>query len=324
MPQDTPYFGVDLGGTNIQAAIYVPGKQGGEIVVRDGTKTNAAEGAEAVIQRIVTLCDKLLDKADMKRSDIAGLGIGAPGAIDIDQGVVLRAPNLNWNNYPLAKALGGAFEFPVVIDNDVNVGAWGEYCAGAGAPYGDQLTIFVGTGVGGGLILQGQLYRGPRHTAGEIGYTLIESSGILGRRNVEDMASRTNMIRRLTTLIQSNRPSIVPDLVGGDLSQIHSMVLAQAQQAGDELTLEVIADAARYIGIAAANAVTLLSLSCVVVGGGATEALGEPWIKQVTQAFQQHVFPPDLRDTPILACTLENNAGPIGAALLAQERLDAR
>ncbi|XAM00032.1 ROK family protein [Phycisphaeraceae bacterium D3-23] len=323
MPKSSRYLGIDLGGTNIQAAVYEPGKKGeGEVVVRDSTKTHATEGSKAVIDRIVKLCDKLLDKAEMKRKDIAGLGIGAPGAIDIDKGIVLRAPNLDWSDFPLAKVLGKEFDFPVVVDNDVNVGAWGEYSAGAGKDFGDQMAIFVGTGIGAGLVLNGKLYHGPRFTAGEIGHTVIEGSGILGRRTVENMASRSNMVRRLTVLIQSNRPSIVPDLVEGDLTRIRSKILAQAQKEGDELTLEVIADAARYVGMAIASAVTLLSLDCVVVGGGATEALGKPWMKQVNQAFKRHVFPEELRDVPVIAGTLDDNAGPIGAALLAQQKID--
>ncbi|MFI4861463.1 MAG: ROK family protein [Phycisphaerales bacterium JB063] len=322
MSKSSRYLGIDLGGTNIQAAIYEPDKKGkGEVVVRDSTKTIAIEGSQAVIDRIVKLCDKLIDKAGMKRKDIAGLGIGAPGAIDIDKGVVLRAPNLDWNNFPLAKVLSKEFDFPIVVDNDVNVGAWGEYHAGAGKDFGDQMAIFVGTGIGAGLVLNGKLYHGPRFTAGEIGHTVIEGSGVLGRRSVEDMASRTNMVRRLTALIQSNRPSIVPDLVEGDLTRIRSKILAQAQKEGDELTLEVIADAARYVGMAIASAVTLLSLDCVVVGGGATEALGKPWMKQIEQSFKRHVFPNELQDVPVIAGILDDNAGPIGAALLAQQKI---
>jgi len=321
MSKEQPYLGVDLGGTNIQAAIYVPGKKGaGELLVRAGTKTLATEGAKAVIGRITGLCDKLIDKADLKRSDIAGLGIGAPGAIDIKNGVVLRAVNLDWDDYPLAKVLGKEYKFPIVVDNDVNVGAWGEYRAGAGRGFDSQMAIFVGTGIGAGLVLNKQLFHGERFTAGEIGHTVIESSGVLGRRTVENMASRTNMVRRIRILIESNRASIVPELVDGDLTRIRSKILAKAQEAGDELTLEVIADAAKVVGMAIANAVTLLSLPCVVVGGGATEALGKPWMKQVRAAFKQHVFPSDLKDVEIVASQLEDDSGPIGAALLASDR----
>lgn len=313
------FIGVDLGGTNIQCAVYDADKQ--DILVRDGTKTKAKDGSDAVVGRIEKLARKLLDEAKLEEADIVGLGIGAPGAIDFDHGLVLDAPNLGWTDYPLQKELGSKFKFPVTIDNDVNVGAWGEYKAGAGKGYDEQMAVFVGTGVGAGLIIHGKLYQGTNHTAGEIGHTIVGGRGTLGHRTVEDLASRTSMVRRLRHMIEYNHPSIVPELVDGDLSKIRSKVIAQAFEAGDPLTLEVVADAARYVGMAIANAVTLLSLPCVVVGGGATEALGKPWMKQVRENFERHVFPDKLRKIKIVASELEDNAGPVGAALLAAERL---
>lgn len=313
----TLYFGIDLGGTNIQAAIYDTKKQ--EVIVRDGTKTKAAEGADAVIGRIEKLCNKLLDKAELKADDIAGLGIGAPGAIDIKKGVVLRAPNLDWDKFPLRDELSKRFPFDVVVDNDVNVGAWGEYRAGAGRGHDEQMAIFIGTGVGAGLVLGGQIYHGSNHTAGEIGHTVVGGRGSLGHRTVEDLASRTSMVRRLRHLIDANHKSVVTELVDGDLTKIRSKVLAQAFDQGDALTVEVVEDAARYIGMAIANTVTLLSLPCVVVGGGASEAMGKPWLKLVRNAFEEHVFPKKLKETKIVLSELEDNAGPIGAALLASD-----
>ncbi|MGB0768182.1 MAG: ROK family protein, partial [Phycisphaeraceae bacterium] len=211
--------------------------------------------------------------------------------------------------------------FPVAIDNDVNVGAWGEYKAGAGRGYDEQLAIFVGTGVGGGLVIHGQLYRGTGHTAGEIGHTIVGGRGSLGHRTVEDLASRTSMVRRLRHMIEYNHKSVVTELVDGDLSKIRSKVLAQAFKQGDDLTVEVVEDAARYIGMAIANTVTLLSLPCVVIGGGASEALGKPWLKLVRAAFEKHVFPDKLKETKLVLSELEDNAGPIGAALLAADAL---
>lgn len=317
--KDKLYLGIDLGGTNIQAAIY--SAQAGEIVVRDGIKTKAKDGSEGVVGRIEKLCNRLIEEAGLKADELAGLGIGAPGAIDIARGVVLRAPNLGWDHYPLRDELAKRFPFAVTVDNDVNVGAWGEYKAGAGKGHDEQMAIFVGTGVGAGLVLGGKLYHGTNHTAGEIGHNVIAGRGALGHRTVEDMASRTNMVRNLRNMIESNHASCVPELVNGDLSKIRSKVLAQAQEQGDPLTLEIISDAARYVGMAIANVVTMLSLPCVVVGGGATEALGKPWMKQIRTSFEKHVFPSTLKDIKIVASELEDNAGPIGAALLAAERL---
>jgi len=323
MAKDAHFLGIDLGGTNIQAGIYKAEKKidRKNLVVRDGTKTKAEGGSEAVLERIEKLCLKLIEKAGLKPGDIAGLGIGAPGAIDIDKGMVLRAPNLGWDDFPLCKKLGERLPFKVTVDNDVNVGAWGEYMAGAGRGHRDLMAIFVGTGVGAGLVIHGKLYHGVRFTAGEIGHTVVQGNGLLGRRTVEDLASRTSMVRRLVRLIESYHKSSVPKMVDGDLSKVRSKILAQAQQEGDALTLQIIADAADYIGIAIANAVTLMSLPCVVVGGGATEALGEDWMKQVREAFKKNVFPSELKDTKIVASELEDDAGVIGAALLAVERL---
>ena len=313
----TPYLGIDLGGTNIQCALV----EGGKVIERAGTKTKAEEGAEIVLKRIVKLADKVLDAASVKKKDVGGLGIGAPGAVDITTGVVLKAVNLGWDNYPLAKELGDAAGLPVAVDNDVNVGAWGEFKEGAGKKHTDLFAIFVGTGIGGGLVLNGNLYHGPLLTAGEIGHTLISADAGVGRRTVEDLASRGNMVRLIVHLIESGHPSIIPELVGGDLTKVRSKILAQALSQKDPLTVEVVQRAAYYVGVTIANVVTLLSLPCVVVGGGATEAMGKTWMHQVRGAFLQHVFPEELRECEVVASALEDDAGTIGAALLAEQRL---
>lgn len=311
--EHTPTLGIDLGGTNIQCGVVAEGK----VTHRDGTKTKADEGSEAVIKRIAKLCDDVLDKASLKRKDIAALGIGAPGAIDIKKGVVLNAPNLNWKDFPLSKVLTKEMGMPVVVDNDVNVGAWGEHQAGAGKGFDDLFAVFVGTGVGGGLVLNNQIYHGSNHTAGEIGHTLLRADAGLGRRSVEDLASRTNIVNLLVQLIEGGHKSIIPELVGGDLSRIRSKILAKAVKDKDPLTLEVAQRAATYIGMAIANTVTLLSLPCVVVGGGATEAMGKTWMNWVREAFDDYVFPPELKSCKIVASELQDDAGLLGAGLLA-------
>jgi glucokinase len=311
---ETPYLGIDLGGTNIQAGVVI----GGKIRVRDSTKTKAAEGADAVIKRIAKLSDKLLDEASLKRSDLGAVGIGAPGAIDIAKGKVITAVNLGWSDYPLAKVLREELGRPVVVDNDVNAGAWGEYRAGAGRGYADLFAIFVGTGIGGGLVLNHGVYHGIHHTAGEIGHTLLTANAGLGRRTVEELASRTSIVNLLVQLIEAGRPSVITKLVDGDYSKVRSKVLGQALREEDPLTIEVVKRAAMHVGMTIANVVTLLSLPCVVVGGGATEAMGKPWMKWITEAFEAAVFPPELRACRILASTLGDDAGVIGAALLAE------
>ena len=308
-----PYLGIDLGGTNIQAALVVDGK----IRQRADTKTKADLGSAEVLRRIVKCCDKLVDAEGIKRKDLAGAGIGAPGAIDISSGVVLTAVNLGWKHFPLSQALGEELGMPVVVDNDVNVGVWGEYRAGAGRGFDDLFGVFIGTGIGGGLVLNRRIFHGANHTAGEIGHTLLRADAGLGRRTVEDLASRTSMAELLVKLIQTGRPSIISELVDGDYSKVRSKVLAKAIAADDPLTMEVVKQAARHVGMTIANVVTLLSLPCAVVGGGATEAFGERWMQWITESFKQCVFPAELGECKIVASQLGDDAGPLGAAMLA-------
>ena len=318
MASDTPHLGIDLGGTNIQAGLVV----GGKVVERDDTKTRAEDGLDAVLGRIVKLAEGLADARGIKLKDLGGAGIGAPGAIDIETRTVDVAVNLGWRDVPLGKLLEKKLGVPVTVDNDVNVGVWGERVGGAGKGFNDVLGVFVGTGIGGGLVLDGKLVHGHFMSAGEIGHTVMKADAPLGRRTLEDLASRTNIVRHLLHLIDTGHPSTLLDIADGDRSRIRSKVLSKAVQRKDALVLEVVQDAAHYLGVAIANMVTMLSLPCVVVGGGLTEATGGTWIRAVRRSFAEHVFPPRLGDdVKLVASTLGDDAGVLGAAELAKSRL---
>lgn len=309
------YLGIDLGGTNITAGV-LDGQN--KLIARKRAKTKAERGSERVIRRIVKLVEEVTAAAELEPGQLGGLGIGAPGVVDTQRGVVIEAVNLRWSNLPLASRLREAVDLPIFVDNDVNVGTWGEYQLGAGRGYQELLGVFVGTGIGGGLVIQGKLYRGSRHSAGEIGHTILNADGPRGRRTLENLASRTAVVDQLRQLIRANAPSQLLELSEGDLDKIRSKALAKAVAAKDPLTLEVLEQAAAYVGTAIANAVTLLSLPCVVLGGGLTEALGPWWVEQVTQAFAARVFPESLQSCRIVPSGLGDDAGVIGAALLAR------
>jgi len=316
---DAPYLGIDLGGTNIQGGVVV----GGKVIARDSTKTKSAEGSEAVVKRIVKLCEELVDEAGFKKSEIAGLGIGAPGAVDHRTGTVIKAVNLGWEDYPLAEVLGDAVKWPVTVDNDVNVAAWGEYRAGAAKKLkkvDSLLAVWCGTGVGGGLVLDDQLFHGARFTAGEIGHTVVRSGAGRGRRTLEDLAGRKNVVELLTRLMQTGHASAMDDIVDGDYGRIRSKALAAALEQKDPLTTELLKEAATAVGHAIASTVTLLSLPAVVLGGGVSDALGDRWANWVRSAFDDAVFPEVLRSTEIVVGALGDDAGVIGSALLARER----
>lgn len=315
-----PIVGIDLGGTNMQIGV-VDGANA--IIGTARKKTQAEEGMEKVLDRLVKGVQQACEEAGLTVRDLGGVGVGAPSPIDATSGMVLDAVNLGWRDVPLADILGERLGVPVSVDNDVNVAVYGEWKLGAGQGVSDLLGIWLGTGVGGGLILSDRLYGGGFHTAGEIGHCILFPGGPLGARNVENFCSRTNVVKRLETLIKSNYKSSLLEMAEGDLSKVKSKLIARAYQEGDELTRTVVDEAAHLVGIAAANAVTLLSLPRVILGGGLTEAVGEPLVKKVKQSCRHYAFPDRCKAVEVVASKLEDNAGLLGAALIARERLVA-
>jgi glucokinase len=213
----------------------------------------------------------------------------------------------------------------VVVDNDVNGAVWGEFCLGAAKPPkgatggGDALGVWMGTGVGGGLVIHGRLFYGSFFTAGEVGWCSLFPDGKKGRRTVEDFCSRTGMARTISQRLKHHPKSKVYEFTDGTGEITGSKQLAKAYRAGDKLTREVVHEAADLLGIAIANYVTVLSVDTVVIGGGVTEALGEPYVRRIRKSFRKFVFPKRCADARLVITALKDNAGILGAALLARE-----
>jgi glucokinase len=311
--------GIDLGGTHMQIGVVDPT---GRIVAEHRATTGAADGQEAVIGRIADGVREACRRAGLDLEHLRGVGIAAPGAIDMPRGVILSAPNLGWSNTPLRDLLQRQLGRPVVVDNDVNGAVWGEHRLGAGRGRSSALGIWVGTGVGGGLVLDGRLYRGPRHTAGEIGQSVARPDAPTGARTVEDLASRTGMGRQIARLLPEHPRSILHQSGIADRGSVSTAELAEALAAGDELAELVLDQATRILGTAIANWVTVLSLDTVIFGGGVTEVLAEPFVDRIRRQMQADVFPPDLGNCDLRITELRNNAGLLGAALLAEEELE--
>ena len=316
---DSKYLGIDLGGTNVQIGV-VTGS--GEVLSRAKRKTIADEGRDAVLGRIVDGVAEACAEAKVPLSEIHSVGMGAPGPVDPNTGVVLEAVNLRWKDEPIAELLGEQLGKPVALDNDVNVAVYGEWKAGAGQGATDLMGCWVGTGVGGGFVLNGKVFYGHHLTAGEVGHMILMPHNPPGVRSVEHNCSRTAMCNRVRQLIEAGRESIVPELVDGKLMKIKSRTIAEAYAKEDELVTEVVHDAAWRLGTILAGITTLLSLEKIVLGGGLTEAIGKPWVKRVETAVHFHAFPDVCKTVEVVASELEDNAGVIGAALIAQERLD--
>ena len=320
LPKDCVVVGVDLGATNMQIGDV---NAEGKIIGRCKRKTKASEGRDTVIRRLVEGIERALVDASIPRERLFSVGVGAPSAVDFDNGIVLKAGNLGWEDVPLRDMLAKELRCPVALDNDVNVAAWGEAQLGAARGKPDTLAVWVGTGLGAGLILGGNLWRGPRHTAGEIGQVVLFPGGQPGMMTVEDICSRTGIVNAIKRLMPMYPESALHRLLAektdesGAVGTIGSSTLARALEKNDELAHKVIDRSAEFLGVAIANIVTMLSIECVVLGGGVTEALGEAYVSRVRRGFERNVFPNTLRKTEILASTLNDDAGVLGAAMLA-------
>ena len=320
-PKDQVVVGVDLGGTNMQIGVI---DAEGKIIGRCKRKTKAHEGRDTVIKRLVEGVWRAMEDAKTPREKLFGVGVGAPSAVDFDRGVVIKAGNLGWEDLPLrdilAKELGARETgVRVALDNDVNVAAWGEAQLGAARGRANVLAVWVGTGVGAGLVLDGRLWRGPRHTAGEIGHVVLFPGGQPGFMTVEDVCSRTGIVNALRRLLPMYPDSALHKLIAekaDETGSIGSSAIARAYEKDDELARRVVDKSADFLGIAIANIVTMLSIDCVVLGGGVTEALRGPYVARVTKSFERAVFPSVLRKTDIVASSLNDDAGVYGAAML--------
>jgi glucokinase len=294
------------------------------IISRSRARTPEDKSVDRVVATIVRNVRTVAEKLDIKVTDLGAVGIAAAGAIDMPRGIILEAPNFNWIDVPLRDLLEHELGMPVVLDNDVNGATWGEYKLGAGRGAGDVLGVWIGTGIGGGLVLNGRLHRGEFFTAAEIGNTIILPQAAEGRRRLEHMCSRTGMRNTIRIRLPGFPDSIIHDLGGGDVSRIGTDEIATAYKQNDPLTVEVVNEAADLLGTAIANNVTMLAMKTVIIGGGVTETLGQPYLDRIRRSFDRNVFPPRSRQCDLRMTQLAADSGLLGAALLGREAMSDR
>ena len=310
------WVGIDLGGTKIYAVAY----DGSAVLAEAKRKTPTQGGPLAVVDAMAGVV------GDLGTIDgPVGIGVGAPGVIDPDDGTVRQAPNLpGWMEpFGVASALSSVLDgVSVTLDNDVNVGTLAEHRLGAGRGADNVLGVFVGTGIGAGVVLDGKLRRGPTGAAGEIGHMIVRRGGRLcgcgGRGHLEAYAGRAAMERRARDLERKGRDTALVELAPG--RRMTSGVFVKALAAKDAVAVELIDDAVAALGAAIASAVSLLDIPLVVVGGGLADRLGPEFVQRVDQVCRADVFPrnPALRIVP---AALGDRGGAVGAALLAADRL---
>lgn len=317
-------IGVDMGGTKILSAVI---DAEGQILGTAKVPTKADKGAAEVIDRIADCIRKAIDKSGVDSESIQAVGIGAPGPLDPATGVVIFAPNLGWKDVPLKAELEARVGFSTFVDNDVNVGTLGEHVFGAGRGVQNVVGIFVGTGIGGGIILNGKLFHGASKTAGEVGHIIVKAGGPrcgCGRRGcLEAIASRTAMTKQFQkAILKKGKKSVISKLTGGDLRAIRSGVLAKAVRLNDKLTLKIFKKVTKYLGIGIGSIVNFLNPEMIVLGGGVVEALDDTFLDDIRAAAKKYSLPNTLDGVQIVRAELGDNSGILGAAALARQRSD--
>lgn len=312
-------IGVDLGGTNIVVgAMSADGKH--HHAMRS-IPTSAELGAEGVADRIVGLIEGvLLDtiaQAKAQRRDFIGVGIGAPGPLDRDKGIVIVAPNLGWRNFPLRDRIAERLDLPATLDNDANCATVGEWWQGAAKGATNVIGMTIGTGIGGGLILDGKLFHGSSDVAGEIGHTTIDLNGRHCKCGnygcLEAYASGPAIATRAReVLVREETASLLPSLVDGRLEAITAETVYRAAQKGDAVASEIVRDTARYLGAGIANLLNILNADVVVVAGGVTQA-GDALFVPLRAEVRRRAFRPAVDATQIVPGTLPGTAGVVGA-----------
>lgn len=311
-------IGVDLGGTKIQT-VALHDKE----IIGAHRALTPTTGVDDVIAAIVAAAIAAMEAAGASTADIAGVGIGSPGHIDAVLGVVTRSPNIVGFNGPVelgplvSKALGNV---DVHIENDVRVAMLGEHARGNAAPYTDVLGVFVGTGVGGGLILGGKLRQG-RGAAGEIGHTRVKPGGRIcsdGQRgHLEAYAGRGQLEVRARELVsKGHRTELFKIMEKKGRTRLSSGVFAAALEDGDKMATYLIDDAVWALGIALSSAQNLLDLEAIVIGGGLGDRLGAPFIQRIEAQIRPQLISPD-NAPAILGTGLGDLSGAVGAAVLA-------
>ena len=328
MDKGAYYIGVDLGGTSLTAAVI--DVNDGQILGESKRKTRSELGALNVVDRMAKAISKAITNAGLKRQDIQGVGVGVPGPIDPLSGTVIRCANMGatWDQFELGSILSELINLPIVVDNDVHVGAVGEYAFGAGKGVSDLVAIFVGTGVGGGIIWHGKLHTGARNSAGEVGHMVIAADigpvcGCGERGCAEALCSRTAMEREIRAAIAAGQASVISQLLQeSGRSELSAGIIGNAYDAGDAVTIAAVSQAQHYLGLLIASCVNLIDPQAIVVGGGVLERMGDAYLVPVRLAAQQHyINKTDAAGIAIVRAALGDYSGAIGAAVLANERL---
>jgi glucokinase len=304
--------GVDVGGTNLVAGVLA--EDGSEIHGVVSEPTLSAQGADSVIGRIVKLAKASIAESGKK---VEGVGIGSPGPLNTKTGVVLLTPNLGWTNMPLRDRVSEGLGLPATLDNDANCAIYGEWWRGAASGAKYVIGFTLGTGIGGGIVIDGKIYHGASDVAGEFGHVTIDANGRHCKCGnygcIEAYASGPAIAERAVEGIQSGTDTSLAQYVNGDLTKITAQIVYEAANDGDEWALEIVRETASLLGAAVASFVNIFNPEVVVICGGVTQA-GDRLFNPLRWEVKRRAFKPAWEVCRIVPGTLPGTAGVYGAA----------
>jgi glucokinase len=311
------WLGVDLGGTKILSGLFDDELK---LLARSKNPTGADAGPSGVFARIVQGVEAVLKEANVEPAQVRGMCIGIPGQIAIGTTRVKFAPNLDWRDVDLKPLMPANWTWPLLVDNDVRMGTYGEFAHGAAKGAQNVLGVFVGTGVGGGLILNGDLFTGFNGNGGEIGHLIVHwRQGT----HLEGVAGRKYMMKRAKDILDDAPKRVRKEWKGVDLSTVRSSQLADYYQKDDPVAVQLVDDAARALGAALGGIVNFVSPEVIVIGGGVTGALGDGFIERIWEIAQRYALPGAANGVRCVSAALGDDSGIVGCAAYAKAHLPA-
>ena len=306
-------IGIDLGGTNIKGGVV---NEEGRVLELHSIPTQAHEGPDSVISRRARLAGELRGKAP---GSLLGMGVGSPGPLDPTDGVIYTTPNMpGWENYPMKKRLEEKMRLPVVVENDANCAALAEYWRGAGQNSHTMILLTLGTGIGGGIVRNGQLVNGEHVAAGEIGHMVINFDGPkCGCGNhgcLEAYTGASGIVKRAWEVLEKpGTVSVLREMAGDDKLGLTPAMISEAAGKGDGVALNVLRETGRLLGVGIVSLVNIFAPETVILGGGVSAA-GEVLFSSVREEVRRKAMPPGNERVHIVPAAMGNSAGVVGAA----------
>ncbi len=310
------YIGIDLGGTNIKAGVV---NENYEILSKCSCKTALPRPAEQIAEDMAKTALEAVQKAGITLEDIVSVGVGTPGTVNAKSGVIEYSNNLGFKDVPIVELLKKALGKPVYVENDANAAAYGEFLAGAAKGANNAVCITLGTGVGGGIIIDGRIYSGSNFAGAEIGHTVIEVDGPVctcGRKGCfEVYSSATGLVRMTREAIEANPNTIMQKMVKED-GKVSAKTAFKAMREGDKTAKEVVDKYIKYLAAGITNTINIFQPDILCIGGGVCNE-GDPLLLPLKELVKKEVYTKNsAKNTEIVIAKLGNDAGIIGAAFL--------